>query len=145
MELPLSHGDQWNPAGHGFSAERTPFEAMGGLARVRDLVDRFYDHMEHDAAFAATRALYPPGDLSSSREKLFEFLAGWMGGPQLYVQKHGHPRLRARHLPFAIGETARDHWLTCMRRAMNEMKIDGELRTHFDQRFAHVADFLRNR
>lgn len=145
MDLPVSSssGAAGDPP-HRFGPDHTPFDSIGGVERVRELVNRFYHHMAGDAAFASTRALYPEGDLRDSKEKLFEFLVGWLGGPQLYVQKHGHPRLRGRHLPFAIGGVARDHWLTCMSRAMDEMVITGDLRAFLDQRFRHVADFLRN-
>ena len=127
-----------------FSAEHTPFQAIGGEEPVRALVDAFYDHMDQDEAFKVIRELHP-ADLADSREKLYLFLCGWMGGPQYYVQKHGHPRLRMRHAPFPIGEAERDQWLGCMAIAMDECSIDGELRTFLDGRFAHVADFMRNR
>jgi hemoglobin len=145
MDLPISPiPPSPRDAAGAFGPGNTPFDTLGGIERVRELVDRFYMHMANDRAFAATRDLYPPGDLSASREKLFAFLAGWLGGPQLYTEKHGHPRLRGRHMPFAIDETARDHWLACMTRAMDEMRIQGDLRTFLDQRFRHVANFLRN-
>ena len=85
-----------------------------------------------------------PEDLTESRQKLFEFLCGWLGGPQLYVQKHGHPRLRMRHMAFAIGEPERDQWLGCMAFAMDELEVEGELRAFLDAPFAHVAAFMRN-
>jgi hemoglobin len=145
MDLPISAQPGFpGDSAHGFGPDRTPFAAIGGIERVRELVDRFYLHMAGDSTFASTRALYPPGDLSDSKLKLFEFLVGWLGGPQLYIEKHGHPRLRARHMPFSIGHAAREHWLACMARAMNEMAINGELRAFLDQRFRHVADVLRN-
>ena len=127
-----------------FDAKNTPFMAIGGDEPVRALVDCFYDHMDQDEAFQVIRALHPE-DLAESREKLFEFLCGWLGGPQYYVQKHGHPRLRMRHAPFSIGEIERDQWLACMAKALDERAIEGELREFLDARFAHVADFMRNR
>lgn len=127
-----------------FSSDNTPYEAIGGDEQVRALVDTFYDHMERESEFATIRNLHPP-DLSTSREKLYEFLCGWLGGPELYVTKYGHPRLRARHMPFSIGEAERDQWLACMQRAMDDCGIDGELRHFLDHRFAHVANFMRNR
>ena len=111
---------------------------------MRELADRFYDHMDRDPRFAVIRDLHPP-DLSESREKFFEFLSGWLGGPPLYMNRRGHPRLRMRHAPFPIGERERDQWLGCMGEAMDAMGIDGELRAFLDARFAHVADFMRNR
>ena len=123
--------------------DQTPFEALGGEDRVRALTDAFYDHMDQDPAAAPIRKMHPE-DLTESRQKLFEFLCGWLGGPQLYVQKHGHPRLRMRHMPFAIGERERDQWLGCMAFAMDELEVEGELRAFLDARFAHVAEFMRN-
>jgi len=90
-----------------FGPDNTPYDALGGDERVRTLVDTFYDHMDSDEDFATIRKLHPD-DLASSREKLYEFLSGWLGGPQLYIEKHGHPRLRGRHMPFPIGEVERD-------------------------------------
>jgi len=127
-----------------FDAENTPFTAIGGEAPVRALADAFYDFMDRDPDCAVIRAMHPE-DLGESRDKLFEFLCGWLGGPQLYVQKRGHPRLRMRHGPFPIGEDERDQWLSCMTRAMDQLEIEGELRAFLDARFAHVADFMRNR
>ena len=97
---------------------QTHFEQIGGEEKVRALVDRFYDLMATLPEAAGILALHPP-DLTSSREKLFLFLVGWLGGPPLYVQRYGHPRLRARHLPFPIGESERDQWLLCMRQALD--------------------------
>ncbi|MEC8734948.1 MAG: group II truncated hemoglobin [Planctomycetota bacterium] len=127
-----------------FDANHTPFEAIGGEEAVRALVDAFYDHMDRDEDFKVIRDLHP-ADLEESREKLHLFLCGWLGGPPLYVQKHGHPRLRMRHAPFPIGETERDQWLDCMARAMEDREVTGALRDFLDARFAHVADFMRNR
>ena len=127
-----------------FGIEKTPYEAIGGDEQVRALVDVFYDHMDRDASFATIRALHP-ADLAESRLKLYEFLCGWLGGPELYVTKRGHPRLRARHMPFPIGEVERDQWLDCMQLAMDERGVDGDLRRFLDHRFAHVANFMRNR
>jgi hemoglobin len=126
-----------------FGPGNTPYDALGGEAAVRSIVERFYDHMDEDEAFAGIRGLHPP-DLASSRTKLFEFLSGWLGGPPLYVEKHGHPRLRARHAPFPIGEAERDQWLGCMGRALDESGVNGVTRGFLDERFAHVANFMMN-
>ena len=122
----------------------THFEMIGGETKVRALVDRFYDLMETKPEAAGIRALHPP-DLQSSREKLFLFLVGWLGGPPLYVQKYGHPRLRARHMPFPIGESERDQWLLCMKQALDEVVELEHLRLHLYQAFMSLADFMRNK
>ncbi len=126
-----------------FGPDNTPYEAIGGDAEVRALVDSFYDQMDRDPQFKVIRELHPD-DLSDSRDKLDEFLCGWLGGPQRYIEKRGHPRLRMRHATFAIGERERDQWLECMGRAMDERGIEGDLRRFLNQRFAQVADFMRN-
>lgn len=119
------------------------FELLGGSDGIRALVDRFYDVMDTEPEAAGIRALHPP-DLTSSREKLFLFLTGWTGGPPLYVEKHGHPRLRARHLPFPIGTAERDAWVWCMDRALDDHDMPDELRSFLKQRFRAVADHMRN-
>lgn len=139
MTLPLSP----SPAASAFGPDRTPYDALGGDQAVRRLVDVFYDRMHADPAFAAIRSLHQP-DLAEARGKLHEFLSGWLGGPQLYIQKYGHPRLRARHMPFSIGESQRDQWLACMGKAMDECGIQGDIRAFLEARFNHVADFMRN-
>lgn len=121
----------------------TFYETIGGQDALRALVDRFYDLMDTMPEAAGIRALHPP-DLAGSREKLFMFLSGWMGGPPLYIERHGHPRLRARHLPFSIGEAERDQWLWCMNRAMEETVADELLRVQLTRSFAQIADFMRN-
>lgn len=126
-----------------FGPHNTPYDALGGDAAVRALVDTFYDHMDRESEFQIIRNLHPE-DLTSSREKLYEFLSGWLGGPNLYIEKHGHPRLRGRHMPFPIGKVERDQWLQCMDRAMDDHNIEGELRSFLNLRFAHVANFMRN-
>jgi len=122
----------------------TPYEQLGGDAGVRRLVERFYALMDSEPGFAGIRRLHPP-DLSMSTEKLYLFLSGWAGGPPLYVQKYGHPMLRARHLPFAIGEAERDQWLACMNRAMEETGVPEVLRLQLGGSFFKTADWMRNR
>lgn len=121
----------------------TAFDWVGGEAAVRALVDRFYDLMDLEPRFATLRALHP-SDLSGSRDKLHWFLCGWLGGPDRYVERFGHPRLRARHLPFKIGIAERDQWMDCMRQAMNECELDPELRQRLDASFMNTADWMRN-
>ena len=118
-------------------------EMIGGEAAVRRLVDRFYDLMDSEPQAADIRALHPP-TLDSSRDKLHFFLVGWLGGPPLYLERIGPPMLRARHLPFAIGESERDAWLWCMERALDEQEMPGELREFLRERFRAVADHMRN-
>ncbi len=122
----------------------TPFEALGGEPAVRQLVDRFYDLMDLEPAFAGLRALHPDV-LDSSRDKLHWFLCGWLGGPQLYVEKFGHPRLRARHLPYPIGIAERDQWMACMSQAMRELSIDEAMSLRLAESFFGTADWMRNK
>lgn len=122
----------------------THFEQLGGDAGIRKLVDRFYDLMDTAPEAATIRALHAPS-LKSSRDKLHLFLVGWTGGPPVYVEKFGHPRLRMRHFPFAIGERERDEWLWCMDRALDEQLMPEELRQLLKERFHALADHMRNR
>ena len=122
----------------------TPYELIGGEEKVRELVDRFYDHMDVLEEVRTVRDLHAKS-LRGSREKLFLFLSGWLGGPDLYVQKYGHPMLRRRHLPFSIGQEERDQWMHCMVKAMEDMELDPGLRKHLEQAFWKTADHMRNR
>ena len=124
-----------------FGAENTPYAAIGGDEAVRRLVDSFYDHIDADSP--AVRALHPEDD-TESRDKLYEFLSGWLGGPALYIEKRGHPRLRMRHAPFRIDQHGVDEWLRCMGMAMDDCGVTGDLRSFLDERFSHVANFMRN-
>ncbi len=123
--------------------EMTPYEALGGSVILRTLVDRFYDIMASDPRAAGIQAMHPQ-NTTLIREKLFEFLSGWLGGPQLFIEKYGHPRLRGRHMPFAIGESERDQWMLCMLQAMAEIEMTDELRSHLEEAFMKTADFMRN-
>ena len=120
------------------------FDRLGGEAGVRALVDRFYDLMDLEPAFAGIRALHPT-TLEDSRDKLHWFLCGWLGGPDLYVQRFGHPRLRARHLPYAIGLAERDQWMGCMIQAMQEQGVDETLVQRLAEAFFGTADWMRNK
>lgn len=122
----------------------TAFEQIGGDAKVRELVDRFYDLMELEPEFAGIRALHPT-PLDGSRDKLYWFLSGWLGGPSLYIERFGHPRLRARHLPYAIASSERDQWLRCMAWAMEDVGIDDTLRERLLHSFYQTADWMRNK
>ena len=120
------------------------YDVIGGQQRVRELVDRFYDLMELEPEFAGIRALHPPST-EGSREKFYMFLSGWMGGPDLFVEQFGHPRLRARHMPFAIGTGERDQWLRAMAWAMEDVGIDEALRIRLLESFFQTADWMRNK
>jgi hemoglobin len=122
----------------------TAFDALGGEAAVRHLVDRFYDLMDLESAYTALRALHP-SQLHSSRDKLHWFLCGWLGGPQHYVAQFGHPRLRARHMPYSIGIAERDQWLACMAQAMRECAVDEAMASRLAESFFNTADWMRNR
>ncbi len=124
--------------------EPTVFERIGGEAGTRALVDRFYDLMDLEAAYGTLRALHP-STLDGSRDKLFWFLCGWLGGPQHYTDRFGHPMLRARHLPFAIGIRERELWMACMQQAMRESEIDEALAEQLAKAFYGTADWMRNR
>ena len=117
---------------------------MGGDAKVRELVDRFYDLMDFEPAYRELRAVHG-STLESAREKLYQFLSGWLGGPPLYTDKFGHPMLRARHLPFAIGAVERDQWMACMRQAMEEIEVPQGRRPGLTQAFQRTADWMRNK
>ncbi len=125
------------------SDSATPFERLGGEAGVRQLVDRFYDLMDLEPVFAGIRALHP-ADLDGSRDKLFWFLCGWLGGPPLYTDRFGHPMLRARHLPYAIGIKERDQWMACMMSAMQEQSVEPALAQRLTESFFGTADWMRN-
>ncbi len=126
---------------------RTPFERLGGAEVVRALAERFYDDMEqNEPALTAVHRQDSPGKVARvSRDRFALFLIGWLGGPQEYMEKHGHPRLRMRHAEVSIGIELRDAWLRSMYRAMEGLECDAEVRSFLEQRFAEVADFLRNR
>ena len=111
---------------------------------MRAVVDRFYDLMEFDPAYTAIRALHA-ASLAAAREKLFLFLSGWLGGPPLYTERYGHPRLRARHLPFPIATVERDQWLACMDRALADSDVEPALRAGLMKAFFQTADWMRNR
>jgi hemoglobin len=119
------------------------YDAIGGETAVNQIVERFYDLMDTAPEAVHVRALHATS-LKVSREKLRLFLTGWLGGPQLYVEKHGHPMLRMRHFPFAIGIVERDEWLWCMRRALDEQPMPSDLRDYLTQRMVALADHMRN-
>ncbi|HEY0097058.1 MAG TPA: group II truncated hemoglobin [Archangium sp.] len=133
--------DNWIP-----SAEDMPFHRLGGEAGVQALAEAFYDAMDaSEPALARLHELDEQGKVSRGmRERFGLFLIGWLGGPQHYMEKHGHPRLRMRHGHLPVDAAQRDAWLRCMQRAMDARGVKGNVRRFLDQRFSDVADFLRN-
>ena len=121
----------------------TPFEWIGGEDRVKALVERFYDLMDLEPGYAALRTTHG-SDLANARQRLFWFLCGWLGGPQHYTERFGHPMLRARHMPFHIGIKERDQWLACMDQAMGETDVPADLRERLKNSFFQTADWMRN-
>jgi hemoglobin len=124
--------------------DMTPFQLLGGAGVVRWLTDRFYDIMDSDPSVKVLRDMHP-ADLTESRDKLYMFLSGWLGGPSLYIEKYGHPRLRARHMPFPVDSVARDQWMSCMSRAVAELVVEEALKEKLLEAFFNTADFMRNR
>ena len=120
------------------------YELIGGESGLKKLVERFYDLIDSSPEAAQIRALHPKS-LKQSRQKFFMFLSGWSGGPQLYVEKYGHPRLRMRHMPFSIGIVERDQWVWCMHKALDEMQMNAAVIEYLKSRLAETADFLRNK
>ncbi|MFN3698175.1 MAG: group II truncated hemoglobin [Pseudobdellovibrio sp.] len=124
-------------------SETTLFNQIGGEPIIRNLVKRFYFYMDTLPEVSDIRAQHDK-DLESAIEKLSLFLIGWSGGPQVYIEKYGHPRLRARHLPFKIGIKERDQWLYCMFKALDDSSIPQPHLEELKKSFAHIANFMRN-
>ena len=123
---------------------RSPYEMIGGEAMVRRIVDRFYDIMDTEPAAAGIRAMHAP-DLSPMRDRLFEFLSGWLGGPPLYFQRPDHKCIMSAHRPFAIGNSERDEWMLCMRRALVDSGVPADVRILLDKPLLRMAEAFRNR
>ncbi|HCI53695.1 MAG TPA: globin [Gallionella sp.] len=124
--------------------EISHYQRIGGAVKVRELVARFYQLMDDLPEAYGIRKMHAE-NLQSANDKLFKFLSGWMGGPQLFVEEYGHPMLRRRHLPFAIDAAARDQWMLCMNQALNDVVSDAALRQELSDAFTKVADHMRNR
>lgn len=122
----------------------TVFEWVGGEEKIKALVDRFYDLMDLEPAYSDLRAAHG-STLDNARERLFMFLCGWTGGPQHYTDRYGHPRLKMRHMPFAIGIKERDQWVACMDQAMGDVGVDEKLRARLKESFMGTADWMRNK
>jgi hemoglobin len=121
----------------------TPYEALGGAPAIAKLVARFYELMDELPEAYAVRQLHPES-LKGSAESLYEYLSGWFGGPSLYIAKKGHPRLRMRHLPYAVSPAMRDEWMMCMTMALHEQVHDEALRDRLIHTFAQMADHMVN-
>lgn len=124
-------------------SQPTAYELLGGDTRLRELVDRFYDLMDLEPAYRELRAVHG-STLDEARDKLYWFLSGWLGGPNHYIERFGHPRLRARHMPFSIGIRERDQWVGCMDQAMSDIGVDAELVPRLQKAFFQTADWMRN-
>lgn len=124
-----------------------PFHRIGGEARVRAIAARFYDAMDElEPELARLHELDAQGKVASGpRERFALFFIGWLGGPQDYMARYGHPRLRMRHARVQIDARMRDAWMRCMRKALDDEGVTGELRAFLDTRLHEVADMLRNR
>jgi hemoglobin len=120
------------------------YDIIGGEPGVRRLVDTFYDYMDSLEEVRDIRQMHAKS-LRISREKLFLFLSGWLGGPDLYVQKYGHPMLRRRHLPFPIGTKERDQWMLCMKKALADMHLGNKVEQQLTNAFMQTADHMRNK
>jgi len=123
---------------------QTLYERIGGEEKLRSLVQSFYQHMDTLNEAKKVRDMHA-ADLKGAEDKLFMFLSGWMGGPPLFIEKFGHPRLRQRHINFAIDESARDQWMLCMKHALDDTVEEQTLRDELMDAFYGVADFMRNR
>ena len=121
----------------------SPYQLLGGEPAIRSLVDRFYFYMDILPEAAPIRAMHSPS-LASAKSKLFKYLSGWLGGPNLYIEEFGHPMLRARHLPFAIGAAERDQWMLCMNKALTEMEMDENLRANLQTALQNLATHMIN-
>lgn len=124
-------------------SEKSTYELLGGEAVLRALVKRFYENMNTMPEAQGVRQMHP-ASLKGSEEKLFMFLSGWLGGPSLFVEKFGHPRMRARHLPFKIGKAERDQWMLCMVQAFDDLNIQDPIRSNLLYSLLNLADHMRN-
>ena len=130
-----------DPASDEQPVEMTLYEAAGGLPFFEGLVDAFYEGVEADSVL---RPLYPDDDMDGAKRRLTLFLVQYWGGPLTYMEERGHPMLRARHNPFAIGPAERDHWLVCMAAAVERCTEPGEIRDMLMGYFVTAAEHMRN-
>lgn len=121
----------------------TAYELIGGEKAIRSLVDRFYFYMDVLPQAQGIRAMHA-ANLAGAKDKLFKFLSGWLGGPDLFIAEFGHPMLRRRHFPFAIGESERDQWMSCMNLALAEIDMDERLRQELQFALQQLATHMIN-
>ncbi len=121
----------------------TPYTLIGGESAILTLVDRFYFYMDSLPETQGIRSIHQP-NLDSAKSKLFKYLSGWLGGPDLFVEEFGHPMLRARHLPFTIGESERDQWMLCMNKALDEITMDPRLKINLQNALQQLATHMIN-
>lgn len=125
------------------SSVKTPYQLMGEEPAILNLVDRFYFYMDSMQEVEVLRKMHAK-ELTHVKEKLFKFLSGWLGGPDLFIQEYGHPMLRRRHFPFKIGDSERDQWMVCMKKAMAEVPMDTQLRASLLESFDQLATHMIN-
>lgn len=125
------------------TTSNTPYSLMGGEAAIQSLVDRFYFYMDTLPEADGIRRMHA-ASLAGAKVKLFKFLSGWLGGPNLFIEEYGHPRLRQRHFPFAIGQAEADQWMYCMNKALLEVAMDPRLRASIQQALKELAQHMIN-
>ena len=122
------------------------YQQMGGEVAVRHLVETFYDIVEHEPVGAPLALLHLRGHgVAHARREQFYFLSGFLGGPRLYVERHGHSDVRQMHAHVAIDQAARDAWLNCMALAIDRVGLSSEIGATLMKHFTRVADALINR
>ena len=125
------------------ASQQTPYSLMGGEKNILSLVERFYFYMDTLPEAKELRTIHA-SDLSSTKAKLFKFLSGWLGGPDLFQQEYGHPRLRQRHFPFKVDQQARDQWMLCMNKALYEVAMPDQLRKNITKALDDLATHMIN-
>lgn len=126
-----------------YKGSTSTYLQLGAEVGVRKLVDRFYELMDTLPDARVVRRIHPPS-LAGSADSLFKFLSGWFGGPPLFQLERGHPRLRMRHAPYAVGIVERDEWMLCMRQAIDEQVSDIALNSKLQRMFSEMADHMIN-
>jgi len=123
--------------------QQTPYVLMGGDKAILNIVERFYFYMDTLPEAKELRSEHQL-NLSSAKDKLYKFLSGWLGGPDLFVQEFGHPRLRQRHFPFKVNQQNRDQWMMCMNKALYEVAMPDSLRKNIKQALDDLATHMIN-